>query len=434
MARIAIHTLGTCGDVQPYVALGQGLHEAGHQVCLATSPQFESFVTGYGLEFAPLPGDLVDLLGTPLGQQAVSGRHRLRALFTLMRQIRPMYRRLLDAQWDACNEIDAIVYHPKAIGGVHIAEKLGIPAFLALPLPGLTPTRAFPNPLLAFSNLGPFNRFSYWPIIRFGDLGFRRIVASWRGEVLGLPAKHQWLSLKGEPVTRLYACSPAIVPIPGDWDDTSSMTGTWFLKEDRPWRPPALLEAFLEQGHAPVYVGFGSLPSEDAEGLADLAVSALQQAGQRGILASGWGGLKPRNLPPDMFSIEQAPHDWLFARMAAIVHHGGAGTTAAGLKAGRPAIICPFFGDQPFWANRVFQLGAGPKPIPLRKLTAERLASAIRQAVGSAEMNARAGKIGAALIAEDGVKTAVKLIEARLAGCGSASTGRAMPALLSILP
>ncbi len=418
MARIAIHTLGTRGDVQPYVALGQGLREAGHQVCLATSPQFESFVTGYRLAFAPLPGDLVDLLATPLGRQAVSGRHRVSALFKLMRQIRPMYRRLLDAQWAASKEIDAIVYHPKAIGGAHIAEKLAIPAFLALPLPGLTPTSAFPSPLLAFSNLGSLNRFSYWPVARLGDLGFRKIVSTWRREVLGLSARHQWLSLRGEPVTRLYGCSPAIVPVPGDWDDTSRMTGTWFLNEDRSWPPPALLKAFLEQGPAPVYVGFGSLPSQDAEGLADIAIAALQQAGQRGILASGWGGLKPRNLPPDMFAIDQAPHDWLFAQMAAIVHHGGAGTTAAGLKAGRPTIICPFFGDQPFWGNRVFQLGAGPKPIPHRRLTVDRLAAAIRQAVDSADMNARAGEIGAALKRENGVRTAVKLIEARLAGSG----------------
>ncbi|MBB1092958.1 glycosyltransferase family 1 protein [Rhodopseudomonas palustris] len=410
MPRIAIHTLGTRGDVQPFVALGRGLQRAGLQVSFATAPQFEAFVSGHGLPFHPLPGNLVDLIQTPLGKAAISGRHRLIATLRLMAEVRPTFRALLDAQWLAAQGADAIVYHPKAIGGVHIAEKLGIPAFVALPLPALSPTRAFPSPLLPFADLGPLNRASHALTTRYGDLAFRKAVRTWREEVLGLPAAADWLSLRGRPITKLYPYSPAVVPVPGDWDASSQVTGYWFLDEAENWTPPAPLTAFLQAGPPPVYVGFGSLPSDDAEQVTSLVVEALTQAGQRGLLATGWGGLAFRQMPAHIHVLQEAPHDWLFPRMAAVVHHGGAGTTAAGLRAGRASVICPMFGDQPFWGRTVHALGAGPAPIPHRRLTTERLAAAIRSAVDDPLTRQRAMEIGRTIRQEDGVAKAVDLI------------------------
>jgi UDP:flavonoid glycosyltransferase YjiC (YdhE family) len=322
--RIAIQTLGTRGDVQPYVALGKGLQRAGFTVSLATAPQFESLVSRHGLSFAPLPGDITDLLQTPHGKAAVSGRNKLTATLRLLREVRPMFRRLVEAQWAAARGADAIVYHPKAVGGVHIAEKLGIPAFLALPLPGLSPTGEFPTPLLPFANLGPLNRVSHQLVARYGDLAFRKAVRRWRSEFLGLPSGGNWLTLRGAPVTKLYAYSPAVVSIPADWDATSIVTGYWFLDEASNWHAPKALGAFLESGPPPVYVGFGSLPSEDARKMTDIVLDALAQSGQRGVLATGWGGLRVSERPDHAFFIEAAPHDWLFPRVAAVVHHGGA--------------------------------------------------------------------------------------------------------------
>jgi sterol 3beta-glucosyltransferase len=140
-------------------------------------------------------------------------------------------------------------------------------------------------------------------------------------------------------------------------------------------------------------------------------LEALAQAGQRGLLGAGWGGLEMEKPPENVFKVEDAPYDWLFPRMAAVVHHGGAGTTGAGLRAGKPTVICPFVADQPFWGRRVAALGAGPPPIPQRRLTADNLASAIRQAVEDAVMRKRAADLGEKIQPEDGVGQAVSLIE-----------------------
>lgn len=412
--RIAIQTLGTRGDVQPYIALALGLQEAGFVVSLATSPQFEAFVTQHGIAFEPLPGDIVDLVQTPLGKAALSGRHKLVSTLRLLRKIRPMFEGLVAAQWAAAQGADAIVYHPKAIGGVHIAEKLGIPAFVALPLPGLSPTRAFPSPMLPFSDLGPLNWATHLLVTRFGDLAFRKPARRWREEVLGLSGRSNWLTLRGKPVPRLYAYSRAVVPVPDDWDENAVVTGYWFLNAAAAWQPPAELAAFLEGGRPPVYVGFGSLPSADGEHMTSLVLDALTKSNQRGVLATGWGGLSTRQMPPHVCVIDSAPHDWLFPRIAAVVHHGGAGTTAAGLRAGRPSIVCPAFGDQPFWARRVHALGAGPPPIPHRSLTADRLAAAIKSAIFKPAFRERAAAIATAIGHERGVANAVTFIQERL--------------------
>jgi UDP:flavonoid glycosyltransferase YjiC (YdhE family) len=200
------------------------------------------------------------------------------------------------------------------------------------------------------------------------------------------------------------------VPTPADWDASSHVTGYWFLPRQPDWQPPAELLAFLERGPAPVYVGFGSMPSQDAERKTRLVLDAVAQSGQRAILATGWGGLAQASAPPGVFVLDSAPHDWLFERCAAVVHHGGAGTTAAGLRAGKPSVICPFFGDQPFWGRRVHALGAGPQPIPQKKLTAAALAGAMRAAATDPGMAGRAAALGEGIRQEDGVARAVALI------------------------
>ena len=177
------------------------------------------------------------------------------------------------------------------------------------------------------------------------------------------------------------------------------------------WQPPAELLDFLHVGPPPVYVGFGSIAGRDPAGTAETVVRALAQAGQRGVLATGWGGLELAGLPDTIFKLESASHDRLFPHMAAVVHHGGAGTTAAGLRAGKPTVVCPFFGDQPFWGARVAALGVGPKPIPQRLLTADTLAPAIRRAVTDVRTQSRAHELGVKLRTEVGAVRAVEVLE-----------------------
>ncbi|SCY92973.1 glycosyltransferase [Microvirga guangxiensis] len=412
--RLAIHTLGTRGDVQPYIALARGLMAAGCEVVLATAARFEGFVAASGVPFAPLPDDFLDLMDTPEGRAALSGRNTLTWTLRLARQVRPMMRRLLEAQWAAVGGADAIIYHPKALGSVHIAERLGIPALCAFTLPGMTPTRAFPSPMLPFADLGPLNRLSHELFLRFANSLFREPVNRWREEVLGLPPSRRDDCIRGVPVPRLYGFSKSVVPEPIDWDGNSVVTGYWFL-DDESWLPSPSLQGFLQAGPPPVYVGFGSVPSVDPVRTTAMILEALALAGQRGILSSGWGGLAAAPQSEHVYMLDAAPHDRLFPHVRAVVHHGGAGTTAAGLRAGRPTVICPFFGDQPFWGRRVADLGVGPAPIAFRHLTVARLVEAITSVVDDDAMQLRAERLGAELRTENGVGSAVAFILEHLA-------------------
>ena len=209
----------------------------------------------------------------------------------------------------------------------------------------------------------------------------------------------------------LYGFSPAVIPVPADWDGNTHVTGYWFVDEIDGWTPPSALLDFLEAGTPPVYIGFGSMSNRNPRETAELIIRALKQIGQRAILLSGWGGLHSEDLPDSIFMIDSIPHSWLFPRVAAVVHHGGASTTAAGLRAGIPSVIVPFFGDQPFWGRRVAELGVGPNPIPRGKLTSERLANAIQQAVTDKGMHERAASLGAKIQTEDGIARAAEVIE-----------------------
>jgi sterol 3beta-glucosyltransferase len=410
--NVAILALGTRGDVQPYVALGAGLKEAGHEVTLVTGKGFEGLLAGRGLRFAALDVDPLELAQSQEGRAALRSP---KAALRMARGLMPAMRRMLVDEWEAVVSLqaDAVVYHPKALGGYHVAEALGIPGFLALASPALTPTREFPSPLLPLPDLGgTLNRLSYGAFFRSITLPYRRMVNRWRGETLGLPALPllaSELELRGEPVPRLYPCSPRVVPVPADWDARSTMTGYWFLDQGDGWQPPGELAEFLEGGPPPVFVGFGSA-APDPEGSRAAALAALGRLGLRGVLATGRRG----TAGPGLIEIEGAPHDWLFPRMAAVVHHGGAGTTAEGLRAGKTAAVFPSnFGDQLFWGRRVRALGAGPEPVPQKRLTAEGLTAAIRTITEDEGMRGRAAEVGEDIRAEEGVARAVEIVAGR---------------------
>jgi sterol 3beta-glucosyltransferase len=411
--NIVILTIGTRGDIQPFVALGKGLKAAGHEVTLCTAQTFESLVAEQGLRYAYMNDGIIHLMDTTEGKAAIESRGKG---FGLIKIVKPILRQVLAECWEAAQGAEVIVYHPKTLAGYHIAEKLNISVFMSLPLPAYTPTREFANPIFG-RNIrlgGFFNRLSYYAITRLASAPYIGVINDWR-QSIGLPPRGRLASeivlSNGQPMPTLYSYSPHVIPTPADWPDTTIATGYWFLDLQTSWQPPADLVDFLNAGEPPVYVGFGSIAGTDPEGKARLVLAALEQSGQRGIVASGWGGLKADTLPKHVWMIEQAPHDWLFPRVKAVVHHGGAGTTAAGLRAGKPTIVCPFFGDQPFWGQRVYELGAGPKPIPQKNLTAQGLASAIHMAVSSPDMQQRAAALGEKIRAEDGVARAVAAIE-----------------------
>lgn len=410
--RILILTAGSRGDVQPYIALGIGLRQAGFEVVLATDPSFSSFVTGYGLDFAPIYAPFAQLAQTDAGKAALSGKKA----FSL-KQIMPMLRRMMDDAWRVAEQSqpDAVIYHPKPLAGYHIAEKLDVPGFLAMALPGYSPTRAFFNPVLGGGDRGGFlNRLSYTAFFKVALLPYRGLINSWREEKLKLPPFQTESTLQGQAVPKIYAYSHHVVPVPSDWDSSSFATGYWFLNSLADWEPPSELVRFLATGPAPVYVGFGSMVAKDSRQLTNTILEAVKLSGQRAILATGWGGLEPSELPDNVYLLKSAPHDWLFPQCAAVVHHGGAGTTGASLRAGKATVICPFIGDQPFWGRRIFELGVGPRPIPQKRLTAKYLGQVVREVVTNSEMRLRAESLGVKIRAEDGVMKAVDIVSKRL--------------------
>jgi sterol 3beta-glucosyltransferase len=409
---MTILTVGSRGDVQPYIALGLGLQQAGYQVRLATEAGFEGLVRGYGLDCAPLRAEFIRLAQTTQGKAAIAGKQNP---FNLMKQVMPMLRRMMDDAWKVACDSDAIIYHPKALAGYHIAEKLSIPGFLAMMLPAYSRTGAFANPVFGAQNFGSWlNRLTYDGFRKASLISYRGMINTWRKETLGLPPFKEETTLQGKPVPKIYAYSRHVVPIPNDWDESTLVSGYWFLPTSSDWQPPADLLAFLQEGTPPIYVGFGSMPSEDAERTTNIVLEAVRRTGQRVILAAGWGGLQASTLPVTAYLLNSAPHDWLFPRCLAVVHHGGAGTTAAGLRAGKPTLICPFFGDQPFWGQRVFELGVGPRPIPQKKLSIENLTQAISIATTDEKMGQCADVLGEKIRAEDGIEQAIQFINAHL--------------------
>ena len=420
--RITILTAGSRGDVQPYVALGAGFQAAGHRVRLATHEDFKSLIDAHGLEFAALPGDPRALLQTAEGHQLLgSGGNPFRLVKQFVRLAEPLAHKSLALGLQACQDSDAIIFSIAGCFGHWIAQQMGIPSCAAYYSP-LTPSWHITSPV--FPPLWPrlplaglYNRLTF-------SLGGGLLWAPLAGpvnrarrDVLGLPPLSMWSPPwrnlgPGHPY--LYGYSPIVLPKPPDWGEDEYVTGYWFLRHAKDWEPPHKLVDFLKSGPAPVYIGFGSMNNRNAAQVTDVVVNALKKARQRGILMTGWGGLADAHLPDEILPIESVPHDWLFPRVAAVVHHGGAGTTAAGLRAGVPAVIVPFMSDQPMWARRVFKLGVGPRPIRRRRLTVARLAEALERAVTDRDMRARARDLGRIIRAEDGVGKAVAAFHAHL--------------------
>jgi sterol 3beta-glucosyltransferase len=411
--RIAIIAPGSRGDIQPYIALGKGLEDAGHGVRILTNLEFEPLVRSYGLDCRPVAIGVQDALQEDGTRTAIESGKVLASFAKLADIARRAARTFAELGLEACRDVDAIL---AGFGGIlmgsSLAEKHGIPFIQAYNVP-LTPTSAFPGALipgLPFLPSGLANRLSHratrqvlWQAVRMAGAVARR-------EVLGLrpaPFFGPFGSdlLKRGPI--YYGWSPQVLPKPGDWDDSIEVTGYWFLDEPAGWLPPAALEKFLQHGPPPVYIGFGSMSHRDPDVTMRLILDALRLTGLRAVVLSGWGGLRGADLPSSVFVADSVPHAWLFPRVAAVVHHGGAGTTAAGIRAGIPSVVIPFH-DQPFWARRVESLGVGPAPLPRRRLSAQGLARAIDEAVTDDGMRRRAAALGARVRAEDGVGRTVE--------------------------
>ena len=412
--KITIFAAGSRGDIQPCIALSQGLRQAGYQVQLAAPEDFAGFAREHAVDFYPLRGDVQRLMASDTGRKFMQsgGANPLKSIRAIRTLVAPVIAQMTDDAYAACRETDALIcLGVQSAFGQTIAEALRLPVINLEPTP-LLPTRAFAAPSWPLQkNLGGLHNY-------LSGLAMLQVVWQWyhpfvnefrqRLGLRAVNAAQAYRALRSTPMVSAY--SSTIIPHPSDWPASVHVTGYLFLADDSAWQPPAELQAFLEAGDPPVYIGFGSMAGRDPEQLAALTIEALAKSGQRGLLLTGWGGLNTSSVPDNVLVVKSAPHGWLFPRMAAVVHHGGAGTTAEGLRAGVPSVIVPFVFDQPFWGARIKALGAGPAPIPIKQLTADRLAHAIQTAVTDTNMKRRAKTCGEAIRAENGVGNAVAVV------------------------
>ncbi|HEY3684714.1 MAG TPA: glycosyltransferase [Streptosporangiaceae bacterium] len=428
--RILILTHGTRGDVQPYAGLAWALRAAGHDALLAGPAGLASVAEPYGIPYAPLDDGPNTLMDAPEIRAAVETNYRgLRGkaiAMTVVRRTRPLLARVLEDMAAAADGgfggsgPDLVVHHA-GMPGQHIAEKFGVPAVPACLQPVWVPTGSFPNPMLPVRLPRALNRASYLSI-RLTVRTMAGVTDRWRTGTLGLPrrrGRHDILHAPdGAATTVLQAFSRHVLPAPLDYPPTVHTTGFWHLPAPPGWTPPPDLAAFLAAGPPPIYLGFGSMAGTDPGRIGRIAAEAVRRAGVRAVVATGWGGIDAAAFPDGVHVLDQAPHAWLFPRMAAIVHHGGSGTTAAALASGRPQVVCPFVADQPFWARRTHAAGVAPEPRPQCHLTPDGLAGAIRQVRTDDVMRRRATELGERIRAEDGAATAVRVLEQILDGAG----------------
>lgn len=407
-----IFTSGTRGDIQPFLPLAKGLQGAGHSVRLATGSNFKSMIEQAGIEFVPVELDYNEILLSPEIQTAMEkgGVNFLLVMLKVFPRVFKMYEQALVDAWRAGQETGAVLFTANGPWGYHIAEALHVPAIPVCFQP-MARSREVPN-AVAMAKPGPqiINWFSHVAFEYVTWLPFRSRVNRWRKQMLHLPPASFKPPFPAPNRTLLGAYSPTLSPRPGDWPDPWQVVGFWFSDAPAGWQPPADLSAFLEAGPPPVYLGFGSMITRDTARITKIVWEALDRTQQRAVVTRGWNNLTPADAPNRIFMLDHAPHDWLFPRMAAIVHHGGGGTTAAALRSGVPSMAIPYSADQPFWGYRLHALGVGPAPVMYKDITAEKLAAAICGIMADPVMRETAKGIGERICAEDGVGKAVELI------------------------
>jgi sterol 3beta-glucosyltransferase len=421
--KALIMTLGTRGDVQPFVALAQALDAAGHEAVLCAPHRFEQLVTGNGVTFAGVDDGPLRQLDTPAeAGEAFGGGLRMR-----LRQIREMpsmFDQVLADSWQvaahgAGKGADVVIHNGQILAGQHVAEALGIPAVLGLPLPMYVPTREYPWPgqSLPFGLPGRLNRATFGGM-RLPAAMFGRVIDRWRLDTLGLSPRRgrhdPTVRPDGGPVPVLHAYSPAVLPRPEDWPAGAEVTGYWFLPPE-----PRLLDAveeFLAAGPAPLFAGFGSMSGMAPQTSTRAVVEAAALTGNRLVMATAWGGLDAETARAaaaehgvELLVVGDVDYQQLFPRMAAVVHHGGAGTTGTAFTAGRPQVVCPFVADQPFWGRVAHARGVAPVPLSQRRLTGPALARRIIEACAPAR-TAAAAELGARISQEQGLDRAVALV------------------------
>jgi sterol 3beta-glucosyltransferase len=416
--KIAITTVGSRGDLQPYIALGLGLKEAGHEVLVVSSKNEQAFVQNYALDFFGLDVDIQRLMDGNEVQEMSKGNNPVKFIISHLKGSKKLKQLMVKTQseiWTACQTADIIIFHPGMPLGFFIAKENKRISIMANPFP-VVATKDYPAILFYTSpRLGKlWNKITHKIFEKlFWSLSKSAVVEFWNNSVKTKmdfstsPILQQIES--GMPVINGY--SKLFFHHPHYWQSNIHTTGNWFIDNEPNFTPSTDLINFIENGEPPIYIGFGSMKDVGSfNSTLHTIKEALDITQKRAVVGLGWSKLSyNENIPDNVFLIESIPHTWLFPKMKIVIHHGGAGTTATGLRAGKPTVIIPHNADQPAWGQKVFELGVGSKPIKKTKLTADNLASAILFAQ-QPNIIANADKLGQELRKENGVANAVDII------------------------
>lgn len=408
---ITIICSGSRGDYQPYIALAKELKQSGKEVRITAGKDYEKFIQSYGIDVYPINADMQSLNADSEFLKAAGSADNPLKMLLAFNKLKEYVNYMTEDFYAACKESELIIYHPGCAIGYFAAKKIGIPSILASPFP-MHHTKEFLSVIIygrTKSNLLT-TKLSYlifhsmlWMISKKSVKTFFKKQSERLPKDFGAPFE-QHNSIHNPAIV---SCSNYVFKRPTDWNKHIHQYGYWYVKEDTEYVPSDELARFLNSGEIPIYIGFGSMTTlEKHQGLADLAVEALVKSGKRGIVC-GMG--TPSSLPENVFVLNSVPHSWLFERVAAVCHHGGAGTTAAGFKAGVPSIIIPFSNDQFAWAYRAYDLGVGVKPIPKNELTSDRLAAAINDAFHD-NIITEAKVLGENIATETGAKMCAEVI------------------------
>lgn len=407
--HISIFVYGTWGDIRPHVVLGQALQEVGHRVQVVASPGYEAWVRARNLDFFPLKADVNTFSRENAAVMDFSILKQLKFARELMH---PIFTQMGLEVLEATRESDVLM--TVEFGAALLLDVLRVnklKTILLNPAP-LNPTREFASAMPPAPGWFPFqqgyNRFSYGMLQRISW----SVVGGPRNEIASKHLSQPKSKLKD--YQKFLAITPALTTVskhvvkrPSDWAEHHQVSG-YLFDDDPEWTPPQDLTDFLAAGEPPVYVGFGSMPDSKPEVTTRIIVDGVLKSGKRAVILTGWAGLGAKDAPEGVHFLKYAPHTWLFPRMAAVIHHGGAGTTAAGFRAGVPTCITPFTGDQPYWGRCVTELGVGSRAIPRKKLTADNLAATIRALTSDQTMRANARALGEKIQQEDGLQENVK--------------------------
>jgi sterol 3beta-glucosyltransferase len=415
--RIAVFALGTRGDVQPMLALAKGLKAAGYEITLVTGENFVAWAQQQGVE-AVGTVDMDEMMSSKNGiawsESSRNPAQQLAYMGKLMNEYGPQ---MTARAHQAVQGADAIISgFVSDFIGTALAEKYQLPLVSA----ALQPYRATRSGAASLSPIFPrgssiLNLWMGQFVERLLFKVYEPTMNQFRTQVLGLPSldlNSYYKRLHATPTVNGF--SRFVVPPASDWDEHVYTAGYWFLDESN-WQPPQELVQFLKAGAPPVYVGFGSMTSSDPMNTVRRIADVLANLGLRGVIPADWGTTKfnQTDLPSHLFPVSHVPHRWLFPKMEAVVHHGGAGTTAAGLYAGKPTLIVPHMSDQPYWGRRVAALGAGTHPLPRHRLTTRLLTARLRELVTNSMIQSSAQVLGEKIRAEHGIENAVRFIRQR---------------------